>query len=78
MNIIFHIFDFLIHYFQWWLLAPAIMWYQAGGGMRKLGLILGALCVLSIGSDLFSPKTEAQMEAIHNANEERVGNALEE
>jgi len=82
MQIISFIFGFLpytFHYFQLWLLALAGTWYQVG--LRKFGLIIGTLCLLSIGSDLkeyFAPKTEAQIEAIQNANEDRIGNALEE
>jgi hypothetical protein len=63
-------------FFEWPLLACAFILY--GTGSKKIGLILGILCAISISSDLFSPKTEAQIEAIQDAHEDRLGDMTQE
>ena len=71
-----------LEYFKWIFILPgAIMNYQAGPHGRKFGLILGALFLILLGSELrdtFAPKTDEQVEAIQDANENRTGDMMQE
>jgi hypothetical protein len=70
-----------LEYFKWIFILPAAILYYRMEGFRKFGLLLGALFLILLGSELentLAPKTDAEGEAIQNASEERLGDMLQE
>ena len=82
MNILLWILGFLWVLFKCgqWLLLPAIIasLRDATGRVRLALLVIASVIVLSIGYDFFRPKSDQEIQAAQDRQEEQIGNAYEE